>query len=86
MAIYEYHCPSCNVNFEFEHPMREKPDVHCPTCDAVATRVFTPSGMVLKGSGFYNTDYGTSSSAPAAAAPCAHECANESCPAHAANN
>ena len=40
MARYDYKCPSCGSTFEVEHPMR----------------VFETSGIVFKGSGFYNTD------------------------------
>lgn len=36
--------------------MSERPEVHCPTCGAVAQQVFGASGIVFKGSGFYNTD------------------------------
>lgn len=57
MPTYVYRCPSCGNQFEFEHGMREKPTVHCPTCGEVAEHVFVPTGVVLKGSGFYNTDY-----------------------------
>lgn len=56
MARYDYRCPSCNITFEVEHGMLEHPDVKCPTCGKSALRVFDPSGIVFKGSGFYNTD------------------------------
>lgn len=56
MARYDYRCPSCDVVFEVSHGMLEHPVVTCPTCGALAQRVFDPSGIVLKGSGFYNTD------------------------------
>ncbi|MBS5449847.1 MAG: hypothetical protein KHZ24_01335 [Coriobacteriia bacterium] len=56
MARYDYRCPNCDVVFEVSHGMMEHPVVTCPTCGTVAQRVFDPSGIVLKGSGFYNTD------------------------------
>ena len=56
MARYDYRCPKCDVVFEVTHGMLEHPVVTCPTCGSVATRVFDASGIVLKGSGFYNTD------------------------------
>lgn len=56
MARYDYHCPSCGERFEVEHPMAERPEVICPSCGAVAQQVFGASGIVFKGSGFYNTD------------------------------
>ena len=56
MARYDYHCPSCNASFEVEHPMSAHPKVNCPKCGHEAERVFETSGIVFKGSGFYNTD------------------------------
>lgn len=56
MARYDYRCTACGNVFEVEHGMREHPDVSCPECGAPAARVLTASGIVFKGSGFYNTD------------------------------
>lgn len=56
MARYDYHCPACDRIFEVEHPMGAHPDVVCPACGAAAERHFGASGIVFKGSGFYNTD------------------------------
>lgn len=56
MARYDYKCPQCNEVFEVEHPMSEKPTITCPTCGEVAQRVFSTSGIVFEGHGFYNTD------------------------------
>ncbi len=57
MPVYEYRCPSCDTVFDFERGMRDKSVIHCPECGTDAVRVYTPSGMILKGSGFFNTDY-----------------------------
>ena len=56
MARYDYRCIACNSVFEVEHGMRERPQITCPSCGAPCTRVLNASGIVLKGSGFYNTD------------------------------
>ena len=56
MARYNYHCPACGAKFEVEHPMAEHPVVTCPECGEVAQQTFAASGIVFKGSGFYNTD------------------------------
>ncbi len=70
MARYDYRCPKCDTQFEVEHPMSEHPEVTCPACGAVANQVFGASGIVFKGSGFYNTDQrGASSSTSATSAP-----------------
>lgn len=56
MARYQYKCPKCGTTFEVEHPMAEHPKELCPKCGEEAQQVFVPSGIVFKGSGFYNTD------------------------------
>lgn len=56
MARYDYKCPSCGTQFEVEHPMGERPKVLCPSCGTEAQRVFSTSGIVFEGHGFYNTD------------------------------
>ena len=56
MPRYDYRCPACETTFEVEHGMREHPEVTCPKCGAPMARVLNTSGIVLKGSGFYNTD------------------------------
>lgn len=56
MARYDYRCTSCENVFEVEHRMSEHPDVTCPKCGKKAERVFSTSGIVFSGSGFYNTD------------------------------
>lgn len=63
MARYDYACPACGTQFEVEHPMAEHPHVMCPNCGKGAEQVFSTSGIVFHGSGFYNTDMrdGTSS-------------------------
>lgn len=69
MARYDYRCTVCGKVFEVSHGMREHPDVACPDCGAPASREFSASGIVLKGSGFYNTDQrGKSAATPATGA------------------
>ena len=52
MARYDYRCTSCENVFEVEHRMSEHPEV----TGKKAERVFSTSGIVFSGSGFYNTD------------------------------
>lgn len=61
MARYDYACPACGKQFEVEHPMSEHPEITCPDCGAIAKQQFGASGIVFKGSGFYNTDQRNSS-------------------------
>jgi len=57
MPTYDYRCESCATRFEVTRPIGDAADASCPDCDAPAKRVFTPVGVVFKGSGFHNTDY-----------------------------
>ena len=59
MPTYDFRCPECEERFEVTRPVGATADVCCPQCDVPAKRVFTPVGVVFKGSGFHNTDYKT---------------------------
>ena len=58
MPIYEYRCEQGHT-FEVMQRMSEGPVEACETCAAPVARVFRPVAVHFKGSGFYNTDYGT---------------------------
>jgi putative FmdB family regulatory protein len=58
MPIYEYRCDNGHV-FEVTQRMTDDPVASCQTCQAPVQRVFHPIAVHFKGSGFYNTDYGT---------------------------
>jgi putative FmdB family regulatory protein len=58
MPIYEYRCQRGHT-FEVMQRMSDGPVVSCETCEAPVERVFHPVAVHFKGSGFYNTDYGT---------------------------
>lgn len=89
MPAYDYRCKPCDVTFEVIRSVDERGDVHCPECGATAMRVFSPVGVVFKGSGFHNTDYRTSSEKPEVAKKpsgekkpaCGEAKSCESCPA-----
>ncbi|MBY4796833.1 FmdB family transcriptional regulator [Collinsella sp. AGMB00827] len=57
MARYDYRCSACGEVFEVEHGMGERPEIHCPVCNAVAQKEFSATGIAFNGSGFYNTDH-----------------------------
>ena len=59
MPIYEYRCENGHL-FEVMQKMSDAPVTICETCSAPVQRVFHPIAVHFKGSGFYNTDYGTS--------------------------
>jgi putative FmdB family regulatory protein len=58
MPIYEYRCEHGHT-FEVMQRMSDDPVQICETCEAPVSRVFHPVAVHFKGSGFYNTDYGT---------------------------
>jgi putative FmdB family regulatory protein len=58
MPIYEYRCDQGHT-FEVMRRMTDEPLSTCQTCSAPVEQVFYPIAIHFKGSGFYNTDYGT---------------------------
>ncbi|OGO10797.1 MAG: FmdB family transcriptional regulator [Chloroflexi bacterium RBG_16_47_49] len=62
MPVYTYHCESCGVRFERLQGFNDPVLTRCPECNKKALRkVYTPVGIVFKGSGFYSTDHRSSS-------------------------
>jgi putative FmdB family regulatory protein len=59
MPIYEYRCENGH-HFEVMQKIADAPVTACQVCEAPVQRVFNPVAVHFKGSGFYNTDYGTS--------------------------
>lgn len=58
MPTYEYICNSCNHEFECEQRISEPPKAKCPGCGSEDTRrLISLSSFVLKGTGWYVTDY-----------------------------
>lgn len=59
MPIYEYECPKCGQVFEewgkASEAHKEEP---CPKCGALSPRVISRTSFVLKGDGWYVSDYG----------------------------
>jgi putative FmdB family regulatory protein len=56
MPLYEYKCRQCGTVREVRHGFKESFNEPCTECGAEMARVFTPAGIVFKGSGFYVTD------------------------------
>lgn len=58
MPTYTYRCENCGVQFERQQRFNDPPLTKCPECKKKALRkVYTPVGIVFKGSGFYATDH-----------------------------
>jgi putative FmdB family regulatory protein len=68
MPIYTYQCENCGVRFERQQSFSDPALTRCPECNKKTLRkVYTPVGIVFKGSGFYATDHRSPSGAGRAA-------------------
>lgn len=56
MPTYDYQCRSCGTLTEVIHSMLEDGPTTCEHCGGALRRVFYPTGIIFKGSGFYSTD------------------------------
>lgn len=64
MPTYEYECQKCGYQFEKFQSISDKPLTRCekPRCKGKVKRLIgTGAGLLFKGSGFYITDYRSSS-------------------------
>ncbi len=58
MPIYEYRCDHCHDEFEITQKITDAPLAACPKCAGPVEKLISQSSFVLKGSGWYQTDYG----------------------------
>jgi putative FmdB family regulatory protein len=56
MPTYQYRCAKCGEQFELWQSIHDDALTRHPGCGGKVTKVFAPTGIVLKGSGFYRTD------------------------------
>ena len=84
MPTYNYECANCGI-FEAEHSIKQDAYKVCPKCGGTDIKrlIGNNTAFILKGGGFYETDYkrgsgsdyaskkASDSAAPAPAAPCA---------------
>jgi putative FmdB family regulatory protein len=57
MVTYRYSCEKCGYEFDFDQKITAPPRKRCPKCRGTVYRVIQAVGHILKGSGFYRTDY-----------------------------
>ena len=57
MPIYEYQCQDCEYMFEAVQRITEDPLTHCEKCHGSVKRLISQSSFILKGTGWYVTDY-----------------------------
>ena len=56
MPIYEYACTACGERTEAKQGFDDPPLEDCPLCGGRLRKMYSPVGIVFKGSGFYSTD------------------------------
>ena len=56
MPTYQYRCQACANELEAFQKFTDAPLTDCPDCGGSLRKVFSPVGIVFKGSGFYATD------------------------------
>jgi putative FmdB family regulatory protein len=56
VPTYEYACAECGERLEAVQKFADDPLTECPACAGRLRKVFSPVGIVFKGSGFYRTD------------------------------
>jgi putative FmdB family regulatory protein len=65
MPIYSYKCEKCGEVFDKLVKPGSNGSVPCIHCNSETRRIFSPVGIIFKGSGFYSTDYKTGSKSAA---------------------
>lgn len=58
MPIYEYCCKKCNQVFEEWLKEFDVPSMPCPQCGGEGERMISMPSFILKGGGWYATEYG----------------------------
>ena len=57
MPTYEYECTGCGRVFEIRQRISEAPLSTCDVCGGPVRRLLSPAPFILKGDGWYVTDY-----------------------------
>ncbi|MBL4885544.1 MAG: zinc ribbon domain-containing protein [Planctomycetaceae bacterium] len=63
MPTYDYICANCDAAWELFQSIKASPVRKCPECGKLKAKrqIGTGSGVIFKGSGFYETDYRSAS-------------------------
>jgi putative FmdB family regulatory protein len=80
VPTYQYRCTECGGQLEAVQKFTDDPLTVHDDCGGRLRKVFSPVGIVFKGSGFYRTDSrkGSSAAEPAAASPSASGSSSDS--------
>ena len=60
MPVYEYECLKCKKRHEIMQRITANPLTDCPDCGGKMKKIISSTTFVLKGTGWYATDYGSS--------------------------
>ncbi|MGN6171528.1 MAG: FmdB family zinc ribbon protein [Streptosporangiaceae bacterium] len=66
MPTYQYACTVCDERLEAVQKFTDDPLTTCEECGGPLRKVYSPVGIVFKGSGFYRTDSRNGSGPPGA--------------------
>ena len=66
MPTYQYACTVCDERLEAVQKFTDDPLTTCEACGGPLRKVYSPVGIVFKGSGFYRTDSRNGSGPPGA--------------------
>jgi putative FmdB family regulatory protein len=82
MPLYEYQCSKCEKVHEVMQKFSDAPLEVCPDCNSPVKKLISSTSFMLKGSGWYTTDYKRGgASAPKASPKCCPGCKDSSsCP------
>ncbi len=61
MPTYEYHCDGCGRDFEVKQRISEDALKTCEVCGGAVRRLLSAAPFILKGEGWYVTDYPSAS-------------------------
>ncbi|MCL4475828.1 MAG: zinc ribbon domain-containing protein [Nitrospirae bacterium] len=66
MPVYEYQCQMCGKLHEIMQRYTDAPLTKCPECGGEMKKLISNTSFVLKGAGWYKTDYASGGSRKAA--------------------
>ncbi len=64
MPIYEYECGGCGKRHEIMQKITDSRLAKCPDCGADLKKLISNTSFVLKGTGWYMTDYASNKRSP----------------------
>jgi len=79
MPTYEYRCSKCKKEFEVVQRITDDPLKKCTECGGPVERLIAATNFILKGNGWYKSDYAKPEASPKVKSSCATEKKKPSC-------